>query len=528
MNEDEERKKQSNAAKKRLKELVDENWDKIPLHEEDYFQPMTSKYERTKKQLPNKSKGEMYKCYRVNLHPNEQQKRNLYKVRRLATEMYNETVSVLEGLRSIYMKEFLEAIYHIKKGYIRDTYMIGIKQDLIKKYKTDNFSCDTHILDVAIEQAVRSFKSAQTNLERGNIKNYEVKYKTADDIVIEIERDRFKCISIIEGIFGKETVKCELENKIPFHTAFINSTCTLKYFKRKNKFQLIVNQRIGEINGNKFEKYPKSMKEATSNFNIMANLNTKQQKIIRNKFEFINEFKLQLKDHKEIKTVSENTNTKEIFTEKTVVNKPVDPIYSFASLDPGLSSFMTCATDKDWKKYGEGTYEKILKILKRKEKALRKCESKKSNKKFTRRKRHKFSRRLEKKIHNVVKDLHCKTACELSNNCEEVIIGNMSSKALVMNDTFSSLEKQAILRMRFYQFRQRLKYQCELKGRTYICVHEGHTSRTCSVCGSYKNDLKLSDRRYNCSNCTLSCDRDLNACRNIWFQSLDKKNFKPV
>lgn len=41
------------------------------------------------------------------------------------------------------------------------------------------------------------------------------------------------------------------------------------------------------------------------------------------------------------------------------------------------------------------------------------------------------------------------------------------------------------------------------------------SSKTCSNCGSYKKDLKLSQRIYHCDNCQETIDRDLNAALNI-------------
>ena len=41
------------------------------------------------------------------------------------------------------------------------------------------------------------------------------------------------------------------------------------------------------------------------------------------------------------------------------------------------------------------------------------------------------------------------------------------------------------------------------------------SSKTCSNCGNYKKDLKLSQRVYSCDNCQEKIDRDLNAALNI-------------
>lgn len=41
------------------------------------------------------------------------------------------------------------------------------------------------------------------------------------------------------------------------------------------------------------------------------------------------------------------------------------------------------------------------------------------------------------------------------------------------------------------------------------------SSKTCSNCGSYKKDLKLSERIFNCLNCKTTIDRDFNASLNL-------------
>lgn len=46
-------------------------------------------------------------------------------------------------------------------------------------------------------------------------------------------------------------------------------------------------------------------------------------------------------------------------------------------------------------------------------------------------------------------------------------------------------------------------------------VNPAFTSRTCSKCGTIKQDLTLKDRTFNCSECDNNIDRDLNACLNI-------------
>jgi len=48
------------------------------------------------------------------------------------------------------------------------------------------------------------------------------------------------------------------------------------------------------------------------------------------------------------------------------------------------------------------------------------------------------------------------------------------------------------------------------------------TTEVCSRCGSRKEDIRLSDRIYKCSNCRLTIDRDLNSAINILKMGLNK------
>jgi len=48
-----------------------------------------------------------------------------------------------------------------------------------------------------------------------------------------------------------------------------------------------------------------------------------------------------------------------------------------------------------------------------------------------------------------------------------------------------------------------------------VFVDPENTSKMCSSCGNIRNDLRIWERRYNCPECGLSTDRDLNAAQNI-------------
>lgn len=66
------------------------------------------------------------------------------------------------------------------------------------------------------------------------------------------------------------------------------------------------------------------------------------------------------------------------------------------------------------------------------------------------------------------------------------------------------------------EFRRQLTYKAEQAGVLLHVVSRWEpSSKTCSACGWYKNDLKLSDRVFRCSACGLVMDRDENAARNL-------------
>ena len=68
----------------------------------------------------------------------------------------------------------------------------------------------------------------------------------------------------------------------------------------------------------------------------------------------------------------------------------------------------------------------------------------------------------------------------------------------------------------FYTIREHLVRKATERDITVRLVDRFYpSSKTCSNCGSYKKDLKLSQRVYFCNNCQENIDRDLNAALNI-------------
>ena len=75
---------------------------------------------------------------------------------------------------------------------------------------------------------------------------------------------------------------------------------------------------------------------------------------------------------------------------------------------------------------------------------------------------------------------------------------------------------RAIQEQNFYAIRTKLINKCKERNIELRLVDTFYpSSKTCSCCGEIKKDLKLNDRIYKCSNCSLEIDRDYNASINL-------------
>lgn len=174
------------------------------------------------------------------------------------------------------------------------------------------------------------------------------------------------------------------------------------------------------------------------------------------------------------------------------------------TLDPGVCTFMTGLSENKIIKYGDECYKYIKTKLKHTDKII-------NNKNIPDRIKKKIRNRNEKKIQNRVNELHWKVINNLTNNYQNILIGDMSVKGIVKNgqSNLNKMSKRLTYKLKFYQFRQRLEYKCDTKNRNLKVVNEKYTSKTCSYCGYYKENLSGS-RIFNCDKCKNIIDRDVN------------------
>ena len=100
-----------------------------------------------------------------------------------------------------------------------------------------------------------------------------------------------------------------------------------------------------------------------------------------------------------------------------------------------------------------------------------------------------------------------------------IVLGKLSTKAIVQGSTLSSLLKNIALKMGFFKFMERLSYKAKSRGVKVILTEESLTSKTCTSCGHIDDNLGKA-KIFSCPSCSYKLDRDLNGARNILIKVL--------
>ena len=159
--------------------------------------------------------------------------------------------------------------------------------------------------------------------------------------------------------------------------------------------------------------------------------------------------------------------------------------------------------------------KKKLKRLQRQ--ASRKYEANKDGNKFVKTnnivKLEKQIKLLHRKLSNIRNNhIHQATNKVIKLKPYRVVMEDLNVSGMMKNKHLA----KAIQEQCFYEFIRQMKYKCEFNGIEFVQVDRFFpSSKTCSHCGSIKQDLKLKDRVYKCNDCGLEIDRDKNASINL-------------
>ena len=120
--------------------------------------------------------------------------------------------------------------------------------------------------------------------------------------------------------------------------------------------------------------------------------------------------------------------------------------------------------------------------------------------------------RLYARVADVRADVINKATTMITRTYSVVCVEDLNVAGMVKNHSLARSLSDASLG----EFRRQLEYKTARTGAVLRVVDRWFpSSKTCSNCGVVKAKLPLSERTFNCNDCGLSIDRDLNAAINI-------------
>ena len=98
-----------------------------------------------------------------------------------------------------------------------------------------------------------------------------------------------------------------------------------------------------------------------------------------------------------------------------------------------------------------------------------------------------------------------------------ICLEDLNVKGMMKNHKLA----KSIWEVWWWMFTSFLQYKAEWYWRKLVIIDRFFpSSKTCNCCGNIKEELKLSERMYNCENCWAEIDRDINAAKNILKEGL--------
>jgi putative transposase len=120
--------------------------------------------------------------------------------------------------------------------------------------------------------------------------------------------------------------------------------------------------------------------------------------------------------------------------------------------------------------------------------------------------------RIHARVANVRADALHKATTELSCRYETVVAEDLNVTGMIANRKLA----RAVSDQGFGAAHRMLGYKTAREGGTLIVADRWYpSSKKCSRCRSWKANLTLADRVYQCDSCGLAMDRDVNAARNL-------------
>ena len=199
---------------------------------------------------------------------------------------------------------------------------------------------------------------------------------------------------------------------------------------------------------------------------------------------------------------------------QTAVNKDLS-----IGIDLGIKDLAICSNGMTFKNINKT--KRVYRIKKRLRRLQRKCSRKyemnKQGNQFIKTnniiKLEKQIKLINRRLSNIrLNHIHQTTNKIIKEMPYRVVMEDLNVKGMMKNKHLS----KAIQEQCFYEFKRQMQYKCEWNEIEFVQADRYYpSSKTCSCCGSIKEDLKLKDRTYVCKECGLVIDRDYNASINL-------------
>jgi putative transposase len=181
------------------------------------------------------------------------------------------------------------------------------------------------------------------------------------------------------------------------------------------------------------------------------------------------------------------------------------------ALDPGIRAFQTIYSE-DAIFQVKANNDKIEKLFYK----MDNLTSLRDDKVIKRKSFNKGYQRIQRKIKNMVDDMHFKTIRFLINNYDSILLPSFESQDMI-GGNIPKITKRFMNTFSFYKFRQRLEHAVKLLENVNLTiVNEAYTTRTCGECGFL--NPKTSNEYIKCKKCNIKYNRDVNGSRNIYIK----------
>jgi putative transposase len=212
-------------------------------------------------------------------------------------------------------------------------------------------------------------------------------------------------------------------------------------------------------------------------------------------------------------TISQRANDWYISFKYELELQPVHHVRKRIGVDIGINNLATCSDGTIFP--NQKAYRKVKRKLAHLQRSI--CRKQKGSKNRT--KANLKVARLHRKISHVRQDALHKITTWLAKNHSEIVIEDLNVSGMLKNHRLAS----AIADCGFSEFKRQLEYKAGWYGATVIKVDRFYPSSQLCSCCHHRQKMPLSKRTFQCGNCELEIDRDLNASINLenWHPDID-------